>query len=99
MCAVASFSFSHPRAFVFLLRSLTCASSRLSLARAPQPKPLIKAVGITLLSGAICSTLAQAFFPLIARILRFVTQEFLIGAGAAFGFGVAATLFKVQDDY
>ena len=98
MCAVASFSF-FASSRLCVLASFSHVRLVSPLSRAPQPKPLIKAVGITLLSGAICSTLAQAFFPLIARILRFVTQEFLIGAGAAFGFGVAATLFKVQDDY
>jgi len=67
--------------------------------RPPKPKPLIMAVGITLLSAGICATLSQFFSGIILRIFRFLTQEALIGTGAAFGFFVAATLFKVQDDY
>ena len=63
-----------------------------------QPKPLLMAAGITLLSGAICATLSQVFYGVISSILSFVTQELLIGIGAAFGFFIAATLFKVQDE-
>ena len=64
-----------------------------------QAKPLIMATGITLLLAAIGSTLASVFYGPISRILRFASQELLIGLGSSFGFFLAATLFKVQDEY
>jgi len=67
--------------------------------RPPRPKPLLMAAGITLLSGAIGATVCQLFYAPIQRLLRFVTQELLIGIGSATGFFLAATLFKVQDEY
>jgi len=67
--------------------------------RPPKPKPLIMAVGITLLSGSIGATVLSASAGIVCRLLKFVTQELLIGLGASFGFFIAATLFKVQDEY
>jgi len=67
--------------------------------RAPRPKPLLMATGITLLLGSIGATVCQLFYAPVARLLRFVTQELLIGIGAATGFFIAATLFKVRDEY
>jgi len=67
--------------------------------RPPKPKPLLMAAGITILLGSICASIGQLFYAPIARVLRFVTQELLIGVFGAFGFFTAATLFKVQDEY
>ena len=65
--------------------------------RPPKPKPLIMAVGITLLGGCIGGTLFGTI--LFGTILRFLKQEILIGIGSAVGFCIAASLFKVQDEY
>ena len=58
--------------------------------RPPKPKPLLKAVGINLLSAMIGATIGQFFFPILARLFGFVTQELLIGLGTSFGFFTAA---------
>ena len=58
------------------------------------------ATGITILSAALCATLVQLFFGgILSFIFRALTQESMVGLGASFGFFVAATLFKVQDEY
>lgn len=58
-------------------------------------KPLLLAVGITLLCAMISASLFQAIGGIL---LGFLSQEVLIGLGASFGFFTACTLFKVQDD-
>ena len=64
-----------------------------------QAKPLIMAVGITLLLASISASVLQLFYAPLSRMFGFVSQEFLIALGGSIGFGTAASLFKVQDEY
>ena len=61
---------------------------------ANQVRPLLISAGVTFLAGAIGATLSQ----LLAGMLGFLPQQLLITLCTSFSFGVAATLFKAQDE-
>jgi len=62
--------------------------------RPPKVRPLLISAGVTFLAGAIGATLSQ----LLAGFLGFLPQQLLITLCTSFSFGVAATLFKAQDE-
>jgi len=64
-------------------------------ARPPKAKPLILAVGLTLLAGAIGACFSQV----LIAIVPFVAQELVISMSISLFLGFAACLFKVQEDY
>jgi len=63
--------------------------------RPPKVRPLLISAGVTFLAGAIGATLSQIVF----GSLRLLPQQLVISLCTSFCFGMAATLFKAQDDY